>query len=48
MKLTGASPCISMVLHHLLKELSAEMVKVNALDIIQLIENCKDISFDQV
>ncbi|XXG90561.1 hypothetical protein AAC387_Pa12g2296 [Persea americana] len=47
LKLNWASPCISIVLHHLLKELPAETVNVNVLDIMQLIEDCKDISFDQ-
>ncbi|XP_042519165.1 VPS35 endosomal protein sorting factor-like [Macadamia integrifolia] len=40
-------PCISVVLHHLLKELPAEVISSNALEIMQLIERSKDYSFDQ-
>ncbi|KAJ4975936.1 hypothetical protein NE237_001042 [Protea cynaroides] len=41
------SPCISIVLHHLLKELPSEVVSSNALEFMQLIECSKDYSFDQ-
>ncbi|KAI8010950.1 VPS35 endosomal protein sorting factor-like [Camellia lanceoleosa] len=40
-------PCVSIILHHLLKELSSELVGSNALEILQLIECSKDYSFDQ-
>ncbi|XP_077228436.1 uncharacterized protein LOC143861401 isoform X3 [Tasmannia lanceolata] len=46
-KLTGDVPCVSIVLHHLLKELPSEIVNINALEIVQLIEYSKDISLDQ-
>ncbi|KAF5949435.1 hypothetical protein HYC85_011428 [Camellia sinensis] len=41
-------PCVSIILHHLLKELPSELVGSNALEILQLIECSKDYSFDQV
>ncbi|XP_010244471.1 PREDICTED: UPF0505 protein isoform X2 [Nelumbo nucifera] len=40
-------PCISIVLHHIIKELPAEIVSSDALEIVQLIESSKDFSFDQ-
>ncbi|XP_028069439.1 UPF0505 protein isoform X2 [Camellia sinensis] len=40
-------PCVSIILHHLLKELPSELVGSNALEILQLIECSKDYSFDQ-
>ncbi|OVA03407.1 Vacuolar protein sorting-associated protein 35 [Macleaya cordata] len=46
-KSSGSVPCISIVLHHLLKELPAESVCSHAFEIVQLIECNKDFSFDQ-
>ncbi|XP_043688479.1 VPS35 endosomal protein-sorting factor-like isoform X2 [Telopea speciosissima] len=40
-------PCISVVLHHLLEELPAEVISSNALEIMQLIERSEDYSFDK-
>ncbi|KAF6173260.1 hypothetical protein GIB67_026955 [Kingdonia uniflora] len=40
-------PCVSIILHYLIKELPAETVCTNALELVQLIECCNDISFDQ-
>ncbi|KAK7276870.1 hypothetical protein RIF29_18016 [Crotalaria pallida] len=39
--------CVSVVLHHLLKELPIDVVTSNALQILHLIEFSKDSSFDQ-
>ncbi|KAF8409587.1 hypothetical protein HHK36_005665 [Tetracentron sinense] len=46
-KFSGTFPSISIVLHHLLKELPAEVVNSNALEIMHLIECSNDFSFDQ-
>nr|XP_009769520.1 PREDICTED: UPF0505 protein C16orf62 homolog isoform X8 [Nicotiana sylvestris] len=46
-ELFGNSSCISLVLHHLLKELPIEIIFSNALDILHLIECSYDYSFDQ-
>ncbi|KAF7112244.1 hypothetical protein RHSIM_RhsimUnG0248800 [Rhododendron simsii] len=43
----GKLPCISIILHHFLKELPSELVSSNAVEIFQLIESSKDYSFDQ-
>ncbi|GAV81964.1 Vps35 domain-containing protein [Cephalotus follicularis] len=47
MELFGSSPCVSIVLHYLLKELPTEVVSSNALEILHLIECSHDYSFDQ-
>ncbi|KAK6774166.1 hypothetical protein RDI58_029405 [Solanum bulbocastanum] len=47
LELFGNSSCISLVLHHLLRELPIRIVCSNALDILHLIECSKDYSFDQ-
>ena len=47
-ELCGKVPCISIILHYLLKELPTELVSSNAVEILQLIECSKDYSFDQV
>lgn len=47
-ELFGNASCISLVLHHLLKELPIEIIFSNALDILHLIECSYDYSFDQV
>lgn len=41
-------PCVSVVLHHLLKELPIEVVSSNVVNILHLIEFNKDTSFHQV
>ncbi|KAH7544413.1 hypothetical protein JRO89_XS15G0163600 [Xanthoceras sorbifolium] len=46
-ELFGSKPCVSIVLHHLLKELPTEVVSTNAVDILHLIECSSDNSFDQ-
>ncbi|XP_057474859.1 uncharacterized protein LOC130762978 isoform X2 [Actinidia eriantha] len=46
-ELCGKLPCISIILHYLLKELPTELVSSNAVEILQLIECSKDYSFDQ-
>ncbi|KAH7842024.1 hypothetical protein Vadar_000616 [Vaccinium darrowii] len=46
-QLVGKLPCISIILHHFLKELPSELVSSNAMEIFQLIECSKDYSFDQ-
>nr|XP_033515798.1 VPS35 endosomal protein sorting factor-like isoform X2 [Nicotiana tomentosiformis] len=46
-ELFGNASCISLVLHHLLKELPIEIIFSNALDILHLIECSYDYSFDQ-
>ncbi|XP_052207188.1 uncharacterized protein LOC127811403 [Diospyros lotus] len=38
---------ISIILHHLLKELPNELVSSNAVEILELIDGCKDYSSDQ-
>ncbi|MED6218342.1 hypothetical protein PIB30_025917 [Stylosanthes scabra] len=43
----GSVSCVSVVLHHLLKELPIEIVSSNALQMLHLIEFSKDNSFDQ-
>ncbi|KAL6975265.1 hypothetical protein U1Q18_024059 [Sarracenia purpurea var. burkii] len=43
----GKLPCVSIILHHLLKELPTELVSSNAVEILQLIECSKDYSIDQ-
>ncbi|MCL7044850.1 hypothetical protein MKW94_022815 [Papaver nudicaule] len=45
--MSGNVPCTSIVLHYILKELPAEIVCSHAVEIMQLIESNKDISFDQ-
>ncbi|CAK7324574.1 unnamed protein product [Dovyalis caffra] len=45
--LFGSSPCVSLVLHHLLKELPTEVVRSNFVGILHLIECSEDYSFDQ-
>ncbi|XP_040988402.1 VPS35 endosomal protein-sorting factor-like isoform X3 [Juglans microcarpa x Juglans regia] len=46
-ELFGSLQCISMVLHHLLKELPAEVVTSNAMEILHTIECSNDYSYDQ-
>ncbi|KAK4343998.1 hypothetical protein RND71_037092 [Anisodus tanguticus] len=46
-ELFGNSSCVSLVLHHLLRELPIGIVCSNALDILHLIECSNDYSFDQ-
>lgn len=41
------SPCISIILHHLLKELPIEVINSNSLEILHLIECSGDCSSDQ-
>ncbi|GAU28847.1 hypothetical protein TSUD_21840 [Trifolium subterraneum] len=43
----GTVSCVSIVLHHLLKELPIEVISSNVVHILQLIEFNKDNSFDQ-
>ncbi|XP_050216619.1 uncharacterized protein LOC126667645 [Mercurialis annua] len=45
--LSGSSPCVSIVLHNLLKELPTEVVSSNAVDMLHLIKSSDDYSFDQ-
>ncbi|ONK81482.1 uncharacterized protein A4U43_C01F29600 [Asparagus officinalis] len=40
-------PCISIILHYLLKQLPAEFISMNALEVIDLYEQNKDISLEQ-
>ncbi|GFZ12532.1 hypothetical protein Acr_23g0009170 [Actinidia rufa] len=47
-ELCGKLPCISIILHYLLKEVPTELVSSNAVEILELIECSKDYSFDQV
>lgn len=47
-ELFGKLQCVSIVLHHLLKELPTEVVCSNGVDILDLIECSNDCSFDQV
>jgi len=44
----GTVSCVSVVLHHLLKELPIEVVSSNVVNILHLIEFNKDNSFHQV
>ncbi|CAK9181075.1 unnamed protein product [Ilex paraguariensis] len=46
-ELFGKSPCISIVLYHLLRELPIEVVSSTAVEILHLIECSDDCSFDQ-
>jgi len=46
--LLGKYSCVSVILHHLLKELPPEIVDSNAVMILDLIEGSADVSFDQV
>ncbi|CAK9309602.1 unnamed protein product [Citrullus colocynthis] len=41
------SQCVSIVLHHILKELAAEVVSSNAMGFLQLIDHSNDSSFHQ-
>lgn len=43
----GSVSCVSIILHHLLKELPIEVVSSNVVQILHLIEFSKDNSFDQ-
>lgn len=47
LELSGNNPCTSVVLHHLLKEIPAEVVSSYAVEILHLIECSNDYSFDQ-
>lgn len=44
----GSVSCVSIILHHLLKELPIEVVSTNVAQILHLIEFSKDNSFGQV
>ncbi|XWS11244.1 hypothetical protein CRYUN_Cryun38cG0067500 [Craigia yunnanensis] len=46
-ELFGGSPCVSIVLHHLLKELPIDIVSSHAVDIVRLIKCSNDYSYDQ-
>ncbi|XP_044480941.1 VPS35 endosomal protein-sorting factor-like isoform X2 [Mangifera indica] len=46
-ELFGSNPYVSLILHHLLKELPTEIVSSNAVEILRLIECSNDDSFDQ-
>lgn len=46
-QISGTVLCVSVVFHHLLKELPIKLVSSNALDILHLIECNNDKSFDQ-
>ncbi|KAK8706019.1 hypothetical protein V6N13_049601 [Hibiscus sabdariffa] len=46
-ELFGGSPCVSIVLHHLLKELPSDIVCIHAVDILHLIKCSNDNSYDQ-
>ncbi|KAK9209763.1 hypothetical protein WN944_002131 [Citrus x changshan-huyou] len=46
-ELFGSNPCVSVVLHHLLKELPTEIVGSYAVEILHLIECSNDKSYDQ-
>lgn len=48
MELFGRFPYVSIVLHHLLKQLPSEVVSSRAVEILRLIELSNDDSFDQV
>ncbi|KAJ9153808.1 hypothetical protein P3X46_027210 [Hevea brasiliensis] len=45
--LSESFPCVSIVLHHLLKELPTEVIHSNSVDILHLIKCNNDNSFDQ-
>lgn len=47
-ELFGRFPYVSIVLHHLLKQLPSEVVSSRAVEILCLIELSNDDSFDQV
>ncbi|RXI03462.1 hypothetical protein DVH24_004114 [Malus domestica] len=47
-ELLGRFPCLSIVLHHLLKQLPSEVVSSRAVEILHLIECSRDDSLDQV
>ncbi|XP_038690110.1 VPS35 endosomal protein sorting factor-like isoform X2 [Tripterygium wilfordii] len=47
LELSGSSPCISIILHHLLKELPTEVVVSNSMEIFDVIRYTNDHSFDQ-
>ena len=44
----GNFPCVSVILHHLLKELPSEVISSRAVKILHLIECSCDYSFNQV
>ncbi|XP_022733809.1 UPF0505 protein C16orf62 homolog isoform X2 [Durio zibethinus] len=46
-ELFGGSSCVSIVLHHLLKELPTDVVSSHAVDILHLIKCSNDYSYDQ-
>ncbi|GMJ05077.1 hypothetical protein like AT1G50730 [Hibiscus trionum] len=46
-ELFRGSPCVSIVLHHLLKELATDIVCFHAVDILHLIKCSNDNSYDQ-
>ncbi|XP_072984566.1 uncharacterized protein [Typha latifolia] len=46
-KSTRNVACLSVVLHYLLKQLPAEVLSISILDIMELLEQTKDISLDQ-
>ncbi|KAB2096057.1 hypothetical protein ES319_A01G083400v1 [Gossypium barbadense] len=46
-ELFGGSPCVSIVLHHLLKQLPIDIVSFHAVDILHLIKCSNDNSYDQ-
>ncbi|XP_021287820.1 UPF0505 protein isoform X3 [Herrania umbratica] len=46
-ELFGGSPCVSIVLHHLLKELPTDVVSSHTMDILHLIKCSNDYSYDQ-
>lgn len=41
-------PCIAIILHYLVKQLPAEFISMNALEFIELFNQNKDMSLDQV
>ncbi|KAG9447609.1 hypothetical protein H6P81_013737 [Aristolochia fimbriata] len=45
--MTENVPCISIILHHFIKQLPIEVVNTKAWEILQVIECCNDISLDQ-
>lgn len=47
-ELFGTFPCVSVVLHHLLKELPTEVFSSSAVKILHVIECSNDNSFNQV
>ncbi|XVF57509.1 hypothetical protein PTKIN_Ptkin06aG0211000 [Pterospermum kingtungense] len=46
-ELFGGPPCVSIVLHHLLKELPTDVIGSHAVDILHLIKCSNDYSYDQ-